>query len=355
MGRVTQSQIAQRVGISTQAVAYALSGRAELKRKLSPRTTRRVLEAAEQLGYVPHFAARRLVRERGARQGRAFEQVGLIYLTRADLDVDPICLSMMGAAEHEISNFNASLTFVRVRQRDDWAKVDRLLRGGAVDGWLLYGFVGDEAIDRIESAHVPHVVLGDHRCTRPVHYVNIDNAGVGRLAARHLAELGHRRIGYLHSRFIHVYQDEMRAGFLAACEELGLERDERLAVHHDMWQVPDNCPAALAWLNDVKPTALFTAEFDAGIVVRDALRQANLAVPEQISVLGTEPERSNAVRTMGVTHIQLPMSEVGRQGAILLREIATSADDRARIREVRVPAVLIDGTSSGPSVQSKQL
>ena len=39
----------------------------------------------------------------------------------------------------------------------------------------------DRVVDRMRLAGVPLVILGDHRCTRPVHCVNIDNAAVGRI------------------------------------------------------------------------------------------------------------------------------------------------------------------------------
>ena len=60
----------------------------------------------------------------------------LVYFTPVDLDVDAICLTMMGAAEHEISNSDAIMTFIRVRQHDDWNKVEKVIRSRVVDGWL---------------------------------------------------------------------------------------------------------------------------------------------------------------------------------------------------------------------------
>src|SRR5258706_15915519 len=119
MSQVTQRQIASRLGLSQQAVAFALSDNPASRKQLHPRTCRRILETAQKLGYVPHHAARRLARARSRSMATSFDQVGLIYLAsldEPDAFVDPVCLAMMQGAEHELSEFDASLTFVRVRQ-----------------------------------------------------------------------------------------------------------------------------------------------------------------------------------------------------------------------------------------------
>ena len=218
---VTQAEIARQLGISRSAVAKGLHAR--LQMQLSPHNRQRVLAAAERLGYVPHQAAQRLIRTRFRKSAHQFDQVGLIYLYTTDLDKDPVCLRMMSGAEHEISRLHASLNFIRVAKRGDWEKVERLTRAGGVDGWLLYGAVNDEAVNRLKSAPlsgVPHVILGDHRCTQPVHSVNVDHATVGRLAAEHLASLGHRRIALFGGGKWFVYQEQIIKGFRAAVKEL---------------------------------------------------------------------------------------------------------------------------------------
>jgi len=56
-------------------------------------------------------------------------------------------------------------------------------------------------------------VIGEHRCTRDVHTVAVDHLATGRLAAHHLAELGHRRIGFFGALFEYAYQTQTLDGF----------------------------------------------------------------------------------------------------------------------------------------------
>ena len=57
---VTQSKIAKKLGISRQAVGFALSRDTSDHGRMRPETRQQILATARQLGYVPHRAARNL-------------------------------------------------------------------------------------------------------------------------------------------------------------------------------------------------------------------------------------------------------------------------------------------------------
>src|ERR1041384_1532449 len=177
--------IAKRIGVSKQTVSAVLSGRWK-ELRICHRTRDRVLATAHQMGYVPHHAARRLARTRSDSRATSFDQIGLIHLTRPDTKnsfVDPVCLAMMQGAEYAFSKLHASLTFIRITESEDWQKIERLTRSGGVDGWMVYGCPDDDAVvHRLQPTKLPSVILGDRRCTQPVHSVNVDNEAVGRLA-----------------------------------------------------------------------------------------------------------------------------------------------------------------------------
>ena len=353
---ITQKDVAGRLGISQRAVAFALSDSLHARKQLRAETRHRILETAQQMGYVPHHAARRLARTRSDRRTTSFDQIGMIYLADSHLDLDTVCLAMMGGAEHELSELHASLTFVRVREEPGWAKVERLTRAGGVDGWLLYGAVNDEVVNRLKPGKLPYVILGDHRCARPVHSVNVDHEAVARLAVEHLASLGHRRIGFFGGGTRHVYEEQTLAGFHAAIDEEGLDGDERLISSGSLWDrwdhqaefwSPANSELVLEWLRNAgpMPTALFTPEFDWADGICRVLRQAQIEVPKQISILGYEPV-SHAARTQNFTRIELPMMEVGRQGALLLHRIASKQPMESA--ELKISPSLIEGWSTCP-------
>jgi len=297
------------------------------------------------MGYVPHLGARRMARTRSNTRATSFDQVGLIYLASGDLSADTVCLGMMGGAEHELSKLHASLTFLRVRESGDWAKVDRLLRAGGVDGWLLYGIVHDEVVNRLKAGQLPCVILGDNRCRQSVPSANIDNFAVSQLALRHLAALGQRRIGYFAFGDL-PHQQQIATGFRAARKELGLEGDEGLIVPPLLLEgVRDDLKgqAIVEWIRSSGATAVFAADPVWVSVLARSLRQAGIEVPQQVSLMGCETP-SLAVAEQDFTRIELPMVEVGRQGALLLHRLATGTQKDSD--EIKVAPTLVEGWST---------
>ena len=304
------------------------------------------------MGYVPHSAARRLSRARPNNKSTNFDQVGLIYLASSDMHLDTVCLAMMSGAEHELFKLQASLTFVRVTQADDWEKIHRMTSAGGVDGWLLYGSVDDAIIDRLKPSRLPVVILGDHRCSQPVPCVNVDNFAVGRLAVQHLASLNHRRIAFLGSNLRYLYERETLAGFRATVRELGLDDDETLIGNLSLWTV-DPAAQLIEWLRSsgAMPSAIFASEFEFASWIQAMLKEARIQVPTDISVLGYESADA-AARFQNLTRIELPMREVGREGALLLHRVATSA--QVGSKESKISASLIEGGSCCPPSGKRQ-
>jgi DNA-binding LacI/PurR family transcriptional regulator len=303
------------------------------------------------MGYVPHHAARRLARARSVSQQTSFDQVGLIHIAMGREHLDPVCLAMMEGAEYELSKLHASLTFLRVGESEDWDKVERLSRAGGLDGWLIYGPPSDEIANRLRSTKLPFVVLGDHRCTQPLHCVNVDNFAVGRLAVEHLASRGHRRIAFLGNDMGFVYERETLAGFCAAVRELGLDVDERLIANISLW-TGGAAKRLIDWLRnaDPMPSAVFASEFEFAPWVQAMLNEAQIHVPQDISVLGYE-SASFAPKSQYLTRIELPMAEVGRQGALLLHRVATTP--YVEFSELKMSPSLIEGGSTRPASDSK--
>ena len=341
---VTQRQIARQLGVSQSAVACALHP--TLHSHLSTDKRQRILATAAQLGYQPHHAARRLIRRRFQEPSRQFDQAGLIYFGGKAQFLDTVCLAMIFGAEHELSKVQASFVFVNVGTPGGWEKVDRMARASGVDGWLVYGPVDDEIVSRLKRGRLPFVILGDHRCTQPVHCVRVDNPAVGRLAAQHLASRGHRHVGYLRGDPDFRYVHEAEGGYRAASKEFGLDEDERFIVPLPAWAGTDG-KRVIEWLQhtEPKPTALFVSEFAVAADLCRCLREAGLEVPGDVSILGYELGELGST-SKDVTRIESPMIEVGRQGAALLHRIAVEPGEPPQ--EVKIAPRLVEGGSIAP-------
>jgi len=345
----TLSDIARAASVSLPTASLALNNHP----RVSSRTKLRVMEVASQLGYVPNQAARRLVRSRLTRQSDPFDQVAFLFLDQQrGPDLDGLNLSVMRGVEHELSNLGTAMVFLRVGDESANAKVTRFSQAGGIDGWLLLGFVNDAALKLVRAPHAPCVVLGGHSCKLPVHSVDINFREVGAMAARHLASLGHHRVAFIGGSMRHPYQREVLDQYRSTAREVGLDMDEQLISTHEGKPIV-LMRERLGHLLQIRPlpTALFTAEVNYAPMVIDLLRQMELQVPGDISVLGCDIDvtpRSGP----HISRIEFPFAEVGRVGASMLRELADKAS--ATPRQVQITPILVEGWSCIPLARMGQ-
>jgi DNA-binding LacI/PurR family transcriptional regulator len=182
MAKVTLQSIADRVGVSRMTVSNAFSRPDQLSAELREK----ILAAAEELGYVgPDPAARALARGRTGSVGM------LINGTLSEAFEDAHSAAFLAAVSDELSARGMALTLLPASTDQQFVPA----RDVAVDGVLVY--ICDPTspdIARLERRNLPMVVI-DHNRRDGLASVNVDDRGGARLAAQHLVDLGHRRIG----------------------------------------------------------------------------------------------------------------------------------------------------------------
>ena len=322
--------VAQAAQASVATVSLALNHHP----RVAEATRRRIQEIANQLGYRPNPAARRLARGRFSRCSHQVDQIALVYFDRHGTELDGSYLSMLRGAEHAVSSRQATLIFVRVTTPADWSKVEQLQRCGMVDGWLVLGDVDDAARARLSDGKQPLVILGGHSCRESVCAVDVDFSAVGRMAVEKCLAFGHRRIGFVGGSLRYPYQKAMLNGFRSGVRELGLPDDESLL------RVGKQSPPvtheqrlhALLKLREV-PTAIFAAEPAYGASLLMTLRQLEMDVPRDLALVGCGIG-SPAPTGRSLALIELPFTDVGREGGRLLFELATGGERTARVEKV---------------------
>ncbi len=209
----TIDDVARQAGVSRTTVSHALSG----NRPVSAATRIRILAAAEDLHYQPNAAASSL------RAGRT-QTIGLSLLLDTPgrtLAHGPFSEFIEHIADHLSEHGHTLLTVVR---RDPApADLGRLARSGQVDGMILLQVrVHDPRITELRNARLPFVTIGRPADTRGLVCVDADLAEAGALAARHLFDLGHTRLGFLCHTPTFGYQYYALAGFRHAHRIAGL-------------------------------------------------------------------------------------------------------------------------------------
>jgi len=182
----------------------------------------------------------------------------------------------------------------------------------------------------------------------PVESVTTDHALGAVLAARHLAALGHRRVGLVISRNSPTSRKIVN-GWQAACAELGLTQ----ADHFEQVLPPRSSPdfsavvgAALDTAVATDVTALVVHSDPEAMAFVDLALERGIRVPDDLSVVAYDDEVAELF-TPALTAVSPPRVDVGRAAVELL---ARRIEDPARPvhRVVLSPRLNVRGSTAPP-------
>ena len=177
--------MAARAGVSRTTVSFVLNARTDAG--ISPGTWRRIEEAARELGYHPHGAARALA-------GGASHTIGLVLRQSAEqVAADALLAETLWGVASEARTGGYRVLVEPLSPND--GRYSELLVSQRVDGLIVSGpRVDDEELAALVADGFPIILQGSLPDV-PAPSVDIDNRAGARTAVEHLIGLGHRRIG----------------------------------------------------------------------------------------------------------------------------------------------------------------
>jgi LacI family transcriptional regulator len=308
VSNVTIYDVAKVAGVSISTVSQTLNR----PDRVNSVTRGRVLEAIEQLGYVPNATA--------ANQARG--GVGRVGVLAPFSSYDSYRRRLMGV----LAGSTATARDIVVYDNESAAASEApLLRTlpvtGRLDGLLIMGLpVDDELAEHLIRRRQPTVLIDSSR--PEFSSVNIDDEEGGAIAARHLLERGHTCFAFVQEpqeSFAFVSQGQRRnIGFLAAMSDAGFGEDR---VHTVL--AANDIAGGRKALHDVlsrepRPTAVF-AHHDvlaAGVLLE--CRAQGVRVPDDLAIVGFDD--ADIAEAAGLTTIRQHFEESGRIGIRLLDE-----------------------------------
>lgn len=303
--------IARAVGVHPSTVSRALNP--DRARLVKPDTRQAVEEAARRLGYRPDMVAR------GLQSGRT-ATVGVVVADLGNPFVTPIIHQLAGALEP------AGIMPVIAETQDEHERFSRILDhmlGRRVDAIVTAAArAGDREILEAAARVVPVVVAARPLPDSPLPQVTHDDRAGGRLAADHLAGLGHRLVAQLRGPLDVSNFSQRAIGFTEACRKLGLDEvvvDE--IGSRPVLEEGQRLMDAILALPAPRPTAVFAHNDLMALGGLTALRQAGLRVPEDMSLVGYNDLPAMDLVAPPLTTIRYPSGEIGRVAGQVVIEL----------------------------------
>lgn len=330
----TMNDVAQAAGVTQATVSYVLNNSNEISEPVK----KRVLEAAEQLGYIRNSVARNLKLKRS-------NTVGIIVP-----DVTNSYYSQMIKYTEKIIREHGHFTFICITMHnpelEDWY-ITSLIEQKVAGVVVCYGLANEQMLKKFVSYNVPFVVLdGDlqgEQIEAPCVLVN--NIKGSFLAVQQFVSLGITKIAFCSETTYNKALKDRYEGFMLAIKEFGLQKQlQHIYIAPEDVEQYDKIAlgyiAAEEILSSSKPTGIFATNDEIAIGVMKKLRENNIRVPHDIAVIGYDNVPLSGIITPSLTTINQPVMTMCIQGTNMLRDLIIGKESERR-RIMLEPSIIV--------------
>ncbi|MEU2052413.1 LacI family DNA-binding transcriptional regulator [Streptomyces bungoensis] len=325
----TSADVARLAGVSRATVSYVLNNTSAVR--ISEPTRRRVHEAAQELGYVPHAAARSL------RAGHS----RIVLMPAPAIPVGPLYSRFLGELQAALGRLDYTVVqYGSVGLRgDEAARAWAELRPVAV--LVPGGDIGPRGVAVLQRAGARAVVtLGPERVDG-AHALLTDHSAVGHSAGAHLYARGRRRIGVVvpEEPGLEVFSEPRLAGVRRA-----LHGTDATATVLPLAYTEQAAAELAAGWRGLSLDAVFAYNDEYAMLLMRALQDEGVRVPEDVAVVGADDLMLGRLLRprLSTVRIELPS---GRDLAELVDRAVRDPGAEPEVREV-LGASLVHRASS---------
>ncbi|MEY9310401.1 LacI family gluconate utilization system Gnt-I transcriptional repressor [Bradyrhizobium ottawaense] len=306
-GKIRLAEVAELAGVSPITASRFFRNPEALS--IGKRT--RVESAAKELGYVPNLAARALASQRT-------EVIGVLIPSLTNNVFSDVLRGIYDASEGSRYSIQLSNTRYSILQEE---KLLRLFLAQKPAGLIVTGIdQTTESRAMLEAADCPIVQIMEIGPDPVDMMIGFSHYDAARAAVGHLFEQGRRKIGFVGARMDPRVQRRLD-GYVSAMKDAALF-EQRLVV---TTATPTSVTLGGALFTDLlarEPNldAVFCANDDLALGVLFECRRREIAVPEQIAIVGFNDLEFMASAVPTLTSVRTNRYEMGKTAATMLIE-----------------------------------
>ena len=318
MKRITIVDVAKQAGVSKGTVSAVINA----KNTVKPGTRDHILRIMKELNFRPKGVARNL------KNGTQDKSIGIII---KDLNY-PFYTSIATGVKEYANNKGYSVVVTSSENDHECEKRFSHLFSekdikGTIIAPIVEGTAEIEHLFKLKMINYPFVLLEDVKGIQ-ANVVAIDNLKAIKKAVKYLIDNGHTKIVHFAGPPNSSHTQERIEGFRHAFSErtLAFNKDMIVSVGSNY---EDSFAETIEYFNNKNvedyPTAIVCFNDQQALAVMTALKELNLRVPDDISIIGNDDIYYAKIYPVPLTTIRAPKREIGRKAAeILIRNIESS-------------------------------
>ncbi|MCI0511758.1 LacI family transcriptional regulator [candidate division KSB1 bacterium] len=315
MKKVTIEDVAKHAEVSKGTVSAVINA----KNTVKPATRDHILKIMKELNFRPKGMARNL------KNGSQDKSIGIII---KDLNYPFYTTIATGAKEYAGSKGYSIIITSSENDHESEKKFTHLFSAkdikGAIIAPLVEGVAEIEHLFKLKMINYPFVLLEDVKGIQ-ANVVAIDNLKAIKKAVKYLMESGHTKIVHFAGPLQSTHTQERIEGFRDAFSEsplifnkemivdIGSRYDESFSNTMKFFfnRSRENYPTAIVCFNDQQALAVLMA-----------LKELNIRVPDDISIIGNDDIYYARLYPVPLTTIRAPQAEIGKKAVeILIRNV----------------------------------
>lgn len=301
MTKLTLEEIGKLAGVSRSTVSRVINHHPNVSDKVRKKVERLIKDT----GFSPNLAARTLASQRSYIVGLVIPRsvqgfFGDPYFARLTQGI---------AQAANLYDYTFSLFLLESREIEE-RLLPRITRPGFIDGLIIQATAADDyALSSVINGSIPYVIAGTPIGYNNVTYIDVDNVYGATLAVEHLIKLGRQRIATITGPLSGSPGRDRRLGYEQTLAKHGLPFEENLVVESDFSE--EGGFKATEQILNYQPDAIFIASDQMAIGALRAIRNNNLSVPKDISVVGFDDLPPARYANPQLTTIRQPILRFG--------------------------------------------
>lgn len=301
---VSIKDISIRCGVSVATVSKALNGHSDI----AETTKETIRMTAKEMGYFPNSSARALKTNRTYNLGVLFVDEAQSGLTHEYF------ANVLDSFKVEAENHGYDITFINKHMGQKKMSYYEHSKYRGVDGVVIACIdFNDPDVTELIQGELPVITI-DHVFNNRTAIVS-DNIKGMRDIITYIYEMGHRKIAYIHGADSSVTRNRV-GSFYKTTGELGIDIPDdyvKSGIYHDP-KSTEQLTKELLELKD-RPTCIIFPDDFSYIGGINAIKDAGLRIPEDISVVGYDGILLSQVLDPKLTTLQQDTREMGRSAA----------------------------------------